>query len=90
MKRRRATYEIVFKSMEFKEERLQKVGWMDLGRRFPGVRAYAAYDIPLVFRITWLPQVVFRKIKTKWKLFLQILNLFPCLDREFVLVYIFS
>ena len=26
-----------------------KVGWMDLGRRFPGVRAYAAYDIPLFF-----------------------------------------
>ena len=62
---------------------------MDLGRRFPGVRAYAAYDIPLVFRITWLAQVVFRKIKTKWKLFLQILSLFPCLDREFVIVYIF-
>ena len=44
-----------------KEDRPQKVGWMDLGRRFPGVRAYAAYDIPLVFRITWLAQVVFRK-----------------------------
>ena len=34
---------------------------MDLGRRFPGVRAYAAYDITAVFPITWLMQIVFRK-----------------------------
>ena len=32
-----------------RQEDQKKVGWMDLGRRFPCVRVYAAYDITAFF-----------------------------------------